>query len=208
MGGWWVCGLLLGGEVLFSRMMVGPRFVAVSFRASHTIFNTTGLDTCNFGRPLHLLLKRCLVSFCLDYEVTFSFILPGTRIHISPSTPPQGRNTPMAEGRSPGAAAGSSTSTSQQPRGGLRHAEDPLAVLLTKVERTLQQLAVLEAEEQRRRGVGPAAEALAPTAAPPPPRQAALSAFAFSQQHHINKVRVHPIDESVPSVPPSRLATE
>jgi len=87
-----------------------------------------------------------------------------------------------------------------------KYQEDPLAVLLTKVERTLQQLAVLEAEEQRRRP----AKTLSPPAVPPQPpaRQAATSAFAFSQQHHNNnKARVHPLEEPLPSAPP-RPATE
>jgi hypothetical protein len=135
----------------------------------------------------------CIVLVDPNYECNlFSFCLLPSRIAIptlppGPPPPPIGRHT-MAEGR----AASSNNDANK------KHREDPLTVLLTKVERTLQQLAVLEAEEQRRRP----AKTLSPPAAPQPPaRQAATSAFAFSQQHHNNKARVHPIEGPLPSVP-------
>ena len=112
--------------------------------------------------------------------------------HHPPS--PHCRTDTMAEGR---ATSGNKDAS--------KHQEDPLAVLLTKVERTLQQLAVLEAEEQRRKP----AKTLSPPAVPPQPpaRQAATSAFAFSQHHNNNKARVYPVEEPLQPAPP-RPTTE
>lgn len=161
-----------------------------------------------FCRLPNALFRKVVVPcfFLPCFSFNLSFVLPLSITHspfphptISPPSQVHRRTIRyeklMAEGR----AANSSKDATK------KHKEDPLVVLLTKVERTLQQLAVLEAEEQRRRP----AKVLSPPAAPPqpPPRQAATSAFAFSQQHHNNKARVHPIEEPLPSVPP-RPASE
>jgi len=79
-----------------------------------------------------------------------------------------------------------------------KHPKDPLAVLLNKVEWTLEQLALLEVEEQRRR---PAKNLSVPE--PPPPsawQAAATPAFPFSHQTYSKKTRVHPIQESLMSM--------
>lgn len=81
-----------------------------------------------------------------------------------------------------------------------KHREDPLVVLLSKVEWALEQLALLDAEEQRQR---PAQKVSAPEPPQPSARQAAATpAFSFFHQNCNKRARVHPIQESLLSVSP------
>lgn len=145
---------------------------------------------CPFFSTGHAIFLFCLMTSIICPILALFLLRAWPFPRSPPPLPHRATRLTMAEGR---AISSNREATN-------KHQQDPLAVLLTKVERTLQQLAMLEAEEQKSR---PAKTFSPPPAPPQPPaRQAATSAFAFSPQHHNNKARVHPIEEPVSYMSP------